>query len=69
MTPGVPDDSDGQKYGKPKVFQRWLLEKGAFTCKFNDFRGSPFSASPIENRDLIFFYQILLIKYDINNRQ
>ena len=29
--------SDGQKYGKYKVFQRWLLAKGTFTCRFDDF--------------------------------
>ena len=31
--------SDGEKHGKPGVFQGWLLEKAAFTGKFYDFRG------------------------------
>ena len=33
------NSSDGQKHGKSKVFQGWLLEKQAFTDKFDDFRG------------------------------
>ena len=31
--------SDGEKYGKSKVFQGWLLEQGVFIGKFNDFGG------------------------------
>ena len=31
--------SDGQKHGKNQGCQGWLLEEGALTCKFDDFRG------------------------------
>ena len=67
MDPGVPDDSDSQKYGITMIFQGWLLEKGAFFGKFDDFFCGfpPISASLMENWDLIFYYQILLIKWAI----
>ena len=45
-----------QKHGNSKVFQGWLLEIGAFTCKFDDFRG--FEGFPIfGEQGFISFYE------------